>query len=355
MPKILFLFFLCCSVACFAQGDETNEARKYYNAGAEHYNKGEFIEAIQDFSTGLKNRSVITDSYLVCDLYLERAMCRLFLGSRDAFADANEAVKIKPEYSRSYYVRSRIRLMLLKDADNALADVDTALRSKPGDIDFLMQKMTCYNSKKMYTEALNTVNKVLDEDSKNSAVLKQRAAIYTSLREYDSSIRDFKQVLEAHPDDFEARCDLGFAYAKKNDWENAKQYFLLSIKVADSNQVVYTYNNLAYFVGQITGDYKASVGYCDKAIEKNPRFAYSFSNRGFAKFKLGDSKAALKDIQKSIDMDPKNSYAYKNRALVLISENKISSACLDLNKAKQLDYAILYDDEVDQLLLKYCP
>jgi tetratricopeptide (TPR) repeat protein len=353
MKIILALFLAGLSLNLTAQHDETNEAKKYFNSGAEFYQKGQFTEAIKEFSKGLQYRSKITDSYLLCNLYMTRALCRMYLGSRDAFVDANEAVHIKPEYSKTYYIRSLIRLRILRDADNAIADIDTALQAKPGETSFLIQKMTCFEDKKMFKEELAIGNKILEDDSKNMFMVKMRGSVYLKLKDYDSAIKDFKRAMEALPNDFGAICSLANAYAQQNKWDEAKKYYFNAIQ-ADSTQAAMVYNNLAYFAGQINNDFKTSVDYCNKALEKNPQNAFSYSNRGFAELKLGDMHAAMRDVQKSIDMDPKNSYAYKNRALILIAENKISSACLDLNKARQMDYAILYDDEVDKLLLQYC-
>lgn len=50
------------------------------------------------------------------------------------------------------------------------------------------------------------------------------------------------------------------------------------------------------------------------------------------------------------DIDPDNSYAYKNRAKVLLQLRETEQAIEDLLTARELDYELLYDDEVDRLL-----
>jgi tetratricopeptide (TPR) repeat protein len=353
MKKLIVLLFICSSCAGIAQNEETNEAKKLYNSGAELYGKSDYIGAIKDFSKALQYRAKIKDQYLLCEIYINRSLCRMILGSQDAYADANEAVRIKPEYSRTYFVRSMVRLHIQHDADNAILDIDSALRAKPDEVEFLMQKMVCLETKKMYAAELDIANKIISDDPKNMLIIKHRGAIYSSMKNFDSAIKDFKYVLESAPNDFAALGDMANAYAQQDNWEEAKKYYLISLK-ADTTQAFLTYNNLAYFVGHIKNDFKASLEYCNKSIELNPHDSFAYSNKGFAELQLGDNRAAKKDVQKSIDMNPKNPYAYKNRALILIAENKIPSACLDLQKAKKLDYSILYDDEVDKLLEKYC-
>jgi tetratricopeptide (TPR) repeat protein len=353
MKKILFFAFCFITVSLAAQNDEMNAAKKIYSSGVVFYQNKDYVNAIKDFSKAIQYRAKITDSYLLCDMYIARAMCRMYLGSKDALSDASEAVAIKPEYSKTYYIRALIRLHGFHDPDNALRDIDSALVVKPGEPAYMLFKMTCYSFKKMFKEELAVANQILADDPKNVEAIVQRGSVNLSLKDYDAAIRDFKSALEANPNDFATLCDLANSYAQQKNWEEAKTYFLKSIK-ADSSQAFIVYNNLAYYIGDIKGDYKAAVDYCNQAIAINPKFAYSFSNRGFAEFKNGDTKTALADIQKSIDMDPKNSYAYKNRALILIAQNKISSACLDLHKAKDLDYALLYDDDVDKLIEKNC-
>ena len=114
------------------------------------------------------------------------------------------------------------------------------------------------------------------------------------------------------------------------------------------------YNNIAFFVKFEEKDFKGSIKYFDDAIKLNPKFAYAYNNRGYAKLQLEDLKGARQDITKSLELDPENSYAYRTMALLLLAEKKESQACEQLKKALKLGYTEEYDDEVDTLMKQHC-
>ena len=65
----------------------------------------------------------------------------------------------------------------------------------------------------------------------------------------------------------------------------------------------------------------------------------------------GKVDEGLKYINHSINIDHLNSYAYKNRAKVYLMKGNKNKARKDLEKAKDMDYHIDYDNEVNELLL----
>ncbi|HXB40914.1 MAG TPA: tetratricopeptide repeat protein [Bacteroidia bacterium] len=352
--KLLFSLLICVfTFSAVAQNDETSKAKKFFNSGVAFYEKGDFTNAIKDFSKALEFRTKISDSYLLCNLYLNRALCRMYLGSADAVNDAAEAVNLKPEYARSYYVRAMAYARIMHDFDKAVADLDNALSLKPDEPDFLFLKASCYREKKQPKESLKIINQILEADSKSKEALKERGSIYLELHDYETAIKDFTKVLEYEPNNFGSLCNLASCLCELKKFDEALTYYLKAIE-ADSTEAYVVYNNIGYFINFEQKDYKKAIEAFDKAIKCNPKFGYSYSNKGYAHYMLGDLKTAMREINKSLELAPKNSYAFKNRALVFIAENKISSACLDLQKALDLGYSTQYDDEVDKLMAKHC-
>jgi len=65
---------------------------------------------------------------------------------------------------------------------------------------------------------------------------------------------------------------------------------------------------------------------------------------------MGKYELGLDLINKSLRLNSSNSYAYKNRAKLFLSKGQFNKAKDDLLKAKELEYHLLYDNEVDVLL-----
>ena len=77
-----------------------------------------------------------------------------------------------------------------------------------------------------------------------------------------------------------------------------------------------------------------------KAIQLNPDYAESYTNRGGVYVQLDDFVQARYDFTKAIEINPKMSQAYNNRAIVFYQLKQYTKAWEDLQKTKQLGYAV---------------
>ena len=85
------------------------------------------------------------------------------------------------------------------------------------------------------------------------------------------------------------------------------------------------------------GDYQGAIADYDKAIERNPRFAVAYNNRGNAKSTLEDHQGAIADYDKAIKFNPKYAKAYKNRGIAKNALGDMEGAKKDFDKAAELD------------------
>ena len=107
--------------------------------------------------------------------------------------------------------------------------------------------------------------------------------------------------------------------AQKGDIEGALVDFDKAIEM--NPDYAEAYHNRGYYIKEHKGDYKGAIEDYTKAIELTNNemlLAYSYNNRGLAKFKMNNLDSALEDIEQSIKLYPENSYAFKNWALVYI-------------------------------------
>lgn len=79
------------------------------------------------------------------------------------------------------------------------------------------------------------------------------------------------------------------------------------------------------------------------------------TTRGLLYHKLGDSEKGIQDLKEAIRMDKNNSYAMKNLGIIYLDQKKYNDACQLLQKAKELDYALDFDEnDLDTLLESAC-
>lgn len=88
--------------------------------------------------------------------------------------------------------------------------------------------------------------------------------------------------------------------------------------------------------GQYTDPQKAA-GLLVKAIQKDPRMAEAYNNRGNAYRELKKYREALQDYNQAISLDPQFVIAYGNRGNVYYDQQNYPMAIRDYNKAISLD------------------
>jgi tetratricopeptide (TPR) repeat protein len=96
--------------------------------------------------------------------------------------------------------------------------------------------------------------------------------------------------------------------------------------------------------------YPEAKDYLERALAADDSPAVYHNNLGFVLAQLGDTQKGLDLINQALTLDPDNSYAYKNRAKVFLQLRETEQAIEDLLMARELDYELLYDDEVEKLL-----
>ena len=129
-----------------------------------------------------------------------------------AIKDFNKGISLDPSYGRLYYNRG-VSYIGLHLNDLALKDYSKAISLDTTDPLF-------YNS---------------------------RGCLYTDLyAKYDSGIHDFKKALQLNPDFFDAIDNLGLAYFKKGDLDNAITQYNISLVRKPSGGKTYYLRALVY-------------------------------------------------------------------------------------------------------------
>jgi tetratricopeptide (TPR) repeat protein len=152
----------------------------------------------------------------------------------------------------------------------------------------------CYldSSAESCRRTVETINKIIEKDPRNSKTYYDRGRAYYRLGNYEKAIGDFSKAIE------------------------------LDLKFADA------YNNrgLVYYK---TGKYLSAVSDFTKTLELNPGCAEAVNNRGLAYFRLNQYDQALRDYETAIDLTPKKADAYVNRGFAYYKMGAIDKAYQD--------------------------
>lgn len=89
-------------------------------------------------------------------------------------------------------------------------------------------------------------------------------------------------------------------------------------------------------------DLDRAIAYYDKAIETNPRSAFSYNGRAAAYDRKGDPDRALADYTRAIEIDPRYAWAYNNRGSTYERKSDLDRALSDYTKAIEIDAKFAY-------------
>lgn len=143
-----------------------------------------------------------------------------------------------------------------------------------------------------YRRTVETLNKIIEEDPRNSRAYYERGWVYYRLGNCEKAIGDFSKAIELDP------------------------------KFVDA----YNCRGLAYYK---IGKYLPAVSDFTKTLELNPPSADAVNNRGLAYFRLNQYDQALRDYGTAIGLAPKKADAYVNRGFAYYRMGSLDKAYQD--------------------------
>lgn len=134
------------------------------------------------------------------------------------------------------------------------------------------------------------------------------AFIAMGRKNYTEAVLHYKKALEAKPDYFDARENLGAAYLAMRRWDEAIAALtpLLTERLYATPYILNNNLGLAY-MGK--GDLTTAIEEFKKSVFLNPRFCLGLNNLGRAYVESADERQAVKTFQKAIERCSEYGYA----------------------------------------------
>jgi lipoprotein NlpI len=187
------------------QGRELAQA--LYQRGAGHAAKGEYTEAVRDYTQALKFAPDSSDA-----LY-NRGGAYSKLGRwDDALADFNALLKIVPNDPNTYYARAWVQAQRGEDKA-AIADLDQVLAFAPDDQEALLDRGGMNIRAGRYDDAIRDFSALLKLDAKAAAAAYNRGRAYYAKEDFKNAAEDFALTLKLRADNPYAALRLYLAQA----------------------------------------------------------------------------------------------------------------------------------------------
>ncbi|HEY4876075.1 MAG TPA: tetratricopeptide repeat protein, partial [Puia sp.] len=225
--KMLLKIIIACIVFLPFFGQVNAQAAKdYFDAGTDLSKKGQFDQAIDNFTKTIKlaqNPQLTYSAYCArayayqsknlfdlsirdytsainlnpTNLYAYGGRGNSYYGKRkydSAFSDYNRWVIGEPNNGFGYYSRGNIYLAK-KMYDSAIQDYTKTISINPRPRDAYVGRATCFTNKKSFDLSIQDLNAAINIDSTFINAYNARGLVYMSMGEYELAVNDYKKAI----------------------------------------------------------------------------------------------------------------------------------------------------------------
>ncbi|QDU26017.1 TPR repeat-containing protein YrrB [Anatilimnocola aggregata] len=187
----------------------------------------------------------------------------------DAKADVEKALRINPNVPQSILMKSRLAAQLGKFGE-AISDVQTLLRSDPKNADYRLQLALYLQGDKRPRRALEVLNGLIDDDSKDADLYRTRGDVLLSVNKHAEAIADYEAALKIDPEDTGVLNNLAWVLAtsETESVRDSKRSIELATKACELTKYekAHILSTLASGYAE-KGDFETAIKWSTKAVE----------------------------------------------------------------------------------------
>jgi tetratricopeptide (TPR) repeat protein len=191
---------------CMVAVDPNDAAFTYTNNGNANKNKGNWDQAVEDYTSALRlnpNNAIA---------YCNRGIAYAFKGMyKEAIDDYTASLRINPTNAIAYCGRGAA-FAYQSIFDRAIEDYTNALRFDPNYVFAYSGRGAAYAYKGMFDQAILDYTNALKIDPTYAFAYSGRGAAYNNKRMYIQAIDDFTNALRINPNDTFAKDNLEWAH-----------------------------------------------------------------------------------------------------------------------------------------------
>ncbi|MDZ7962052.1 MAG: tetratricopeptide repeat protein [Aulosira sp. DedQUE10] len=311
------------------------DAKLIYLQGVEKYERGNYKEAVKDFT------QVITLNPRNALAYNRRGDAFYRLGEyQKAQADSGKAIQLNPRDANAYYDRG-FSFYELGKYPEAIADYNQAIKRNAKNPYTYYGRGLARVELKDYKAAIADFSKAIAFNPKYSEAYLQRGIFRRRLKMKQAAIQDFDTVIDMNPNDAKAYYQRGLTQFANNQSQAAIKDYNSAIEL--NPKYLEAYLNRGDVYSDLGKNLEATEDY-NKVVELNPKLAVAYIHRGMHRFSVGNYQGAIADYTQAIQLDAKNAVAYNNRGNAHLERGNKKAAIADYTKAIAVNssYALGY-------------
>jgi len=184
-----------------------------------------------------------------------------------------------------------------------------------------------------YSLRLDWCQKILAKDPNSIDAHFRLGVIYSTKKQHEQAISEFKRVIEISPNHTEAYNCLAIEYQDTMQYSLAMNTYEKLMNIVPYPAKIHNNMGILY---EKQGQFVSAMVEYKLAISLDPGLVTSYNNLGFLYEKQGQHNPAITNYQKSIAIDSSYSKGYENLARVYANLGKINNALIYAKKAVQV-------------------
>ena len=237
------------------------DAEEYISRGVEAGQRGQYSDAIENFSKAIE----LKPDY--AEVYHARGLTYSYQGEHEqAIQDATKAIELNPDYAEAYYTRG-LAYSCQGEHEQAIQDFSKTIELKPDDAEVYAMRSFTYSSQGEYDRVIEDATKAIKINPDYAEAYVMRGLAYSCQGEHEQAIQDSTKAIEINPDYAEAYHARGLAYSSQGKYDRAIQDFSKAIELKPDHDEAYYTRGLAY---NYQDKYDRAIQDFSKAIELKP-------------------------------------------------------------------------------------
>ncbi|CAG8619563.1 26186_t:CDS:2 [Dentiscutata erythropus] len=224
---------------------------------------------------------------------------------------------------------------LMGDSRNALADFQKALELKPDYVQIYVKRATIYTEQGDIDEALKEFDKAIKIDSKAPDIYYHRGQIHFLHNNFDMAVKDYQRRIELDPDFVFAYIQLAISQYKSGSVDDGLKTFQRGLKKFPRSAEMHNY------FGELLTDQRRideAIEQFDKANELQAgNFALPLVNKAMLCLHVkGDSNLAEEYCRQALEIEPESDIANTIMSEILLAKGSLEEALQCLEKYQEV-------------------
>jgi protein O-GlcNAc transferase len=225
------------------------------------------------------------------------------------------------------------QLLRLNKIDEALETLDKELDDNPNNWKALNYKGFCLLKRKNYPEALINFETAIEIDNNQSESWGSLGLYYLSIKNSALAEECFEKTKKLEPTEI-SNSQIAYYYYSIEDYQKAQLYVDKTLSVNSKNESALNTQGLLSIIKK---DYKNAINIFVELISLNEHISMYYNNLGHALQLDNKLFFAKRNFKKAIKLDSTNAYAYNNLAILYSLKSSFKEAWDCICTATKLD------------------